>query len=888
MGEVYCARDPRLGRQVAIKVVAADGEPDRDRFRRFEDEARAVAALSHPNVLTLHDIGSHEGRPYLVLELLEGETLQQRLERGPLPLRQAVEVAVDICRGLDAAHARGLVHRDLKPGNVFLTSHGGVKILDFGLAKLTRGDVESGLSGAVAQGGNDTVTAAGIVVGTLGYLSPEQARGLGADGRSDLFALGAVLYEMVSGRRAFSGQTPADTLSAVLNAEPPPLTSPSGPVPPALERVVRECLAKDPEQRFHSAHDLALALETVLDQATSGRAETDPGDDAHPSGAAPVATPPPGPRAGRRLNPRLLVAGLVLAGVVAVLATRVSQDSAETPALHAVPLTTHADMENWPTFSPDGSHVAYQGAAADDDGAAVLVKQVGGAEALRRTFGPGLDHALSWSPDGRWIAFLRGDFPARMDPLRLLVIPPVAGAEREIARINYGVGWGARPAWTPDSQAVIVPDREGPTGPFSLYRISIDDGRRTRWTFPDAASPGEGDLDPAVSPDGTRLAFNRNGVLHLVELDDGLQPRGPPRELADLSRIADGELSGPFGLAWTANSRELVFPWGTWPDPRLYRISAEGGPIRPLGGLASGTFAPAISLVGDRLAYMEWIVRYDLWQIEVDEAKSAISEPSRLTASSRLDSNPVVSPGGERIAFHSNRAGRYGIWIASSSGEGARPLTPRCGEGDPPVPGRHFGWSPDETSIVFSARGDLFVADVASGACRSLTTGPSVDSSPAWSSDGWVYFSSSSDGVRNVRRLPAGGGPEEPVTADGGSLLAVSPDGSRVYYARDRTLWAIPAAGGEAREVVDPSVTDVEDFRGAPDYVVATKAGLFLARNRLPNRLEYLDLASGTSTLIHEHEDWILGLSASADGRRLVYSLAATGRSDLMLVESFR
>ncbi len=263
MGEVYKARDPRLGREVAIKVLPASFSSDPDRLRRFEQEARAASALNHPNILTIHDIGTHEGMPFVVSELLEGETLRARLAGGALAPRKSLGHALQIAYGLAAAHEKRIVHRDLKPENIFVTRDGRVKILDFGLAKLTQSESEGS-----AQTNLPTASAGtepGVVLGTLGYMSPEQVRGKPADARSDIFSFGAVLYEMLSGKRAFHGDSAADTMSAILMKEPPELSQANRDIPPGLERVVRHCLEKNPEERFHSAHDLAFDLEALSD-----------------------------------------------------------------------------------------------------------------------------------------------------------------------------------------------------------------------------------------------------------------------------------------------------------------------------------------------------------------------------------------------------------------------------------------------------------------------------------------------------------------------------------------------------------------------------------------------------------------------------------------------
>ncbi len=263
MGEVYRARDPRLGREVAIKVLPSSFSQDPDRLRRFEQEARAAGLLNHPNILAIYDIGTHDGSPYVVSELLEGETLRGRLAGGAFTPRKALGHALQIAYGLAAAHEKGIVHRDLKPENIFVTRDGRVKILDFGLAKLTQSESEGS-----AQTNLPTASAGtepGVVLGTLGYMSPEQVRGRPADPRSDIFFFGAILYEMLSGKRAFHGDSAADTMSAILKEDPPDLSQTNRSIPPGLERVVRHCLEKNPEQRFHSAHDLAFDLEALSD-----------------------------------------------------------------------------------------------------------------------------------------------------------------------------------------------------------------------------------------------------------------------------------------------------------------------------------------------------------------------------------------------------------------------------------------------------------------------------------------------------------------------------------------------------------------------------------------------------------------------------------------------
>ena len=366
MGEVYRARDTRLQRDVAVKVLAAGTTADADRLMRFEQEARATAALNHPNIVVVYDVGSHDGQPFLVSELLEGQTLRAVLAPGPLPIRKAIDYTGQIATGLAAAHDKGIVHRDLKPDNVFITSDGRAKILDFGIAKLLHSptDVETRATAAGAH------TDAGIVLGTSGYMSPEQIRGGAVDHRADIFALGAMLFEMLSGTRPFAAATGADAMSAVLSRDPAELVTPDGTTPPALDRLTRRCLEKAPEQRLQSARDLAFALEAIT--LGTGRAASRRHTDA-------VAAP--APPAWRERAAWLRAAGL--AAVTAVVALR--------PGPAAPPPATPA---RFTVELPFKSVTAGTGVSVSPDGTAIVAQsQVGAADRenlqLRRLDGAG-------------------------------------------------------------------------------------------------------------------------------------------------------------------------------------------------------------------------------------------------------------------------------------------------------------------------------------------------------------------------------------------------------------------------------------------------------------------------------------------------------------------
>jgi eukaryotic-like serine/threonine-protein kinase len=426
MGEVYRARDPRLDREVAITVLSPTVATDPGALARFEREAMSIAKLSHPNILAIFEFGREADIAFVVTELVDGETLRTRLDAGAIPARKAIAYALQVARGMAAAHARGIVHRDLKPENVMITRDDHVKILDFGLAK----PIDTG--GADMTRGASVATSAGTVLGTFGYMAPEQVRGQAVDHRADMFAFGAVLYEMLGGERAFRGETAADTMTAILTKDPPDLDAAGWSIAPALDRIVRRCLEKAPELRFQSANDLAFALETLSTVSTSSASAMD------------VAAPAPTRLAWLPWS----VAALAL---VAAAASWLSRGVAGTPDPlwdSFTRVTESAGEETAPSLSPDGSTVAYS--VRVNGNWDIYAQRVGGRNATPIVNDPARDEGgPAFSPDGSMIAFHESDSDGGIF---------VAGATGESVRRVTDSGF--HPAWSPDGKQIAFTTEE--------------------------------------------------------------------------------------------------------------------------------------------------------------------------------------------------------------------------------------------------------------------------------------------------------------------------------------------------------------------------------------------------------------------------------------------
>src|SRR5262245_33902718 len=501
MGEVYRARDTRLGRDVALKVLPTERSNDPERLRRFEREARAVAALDHPHILALHDLGTEDGVSYVVFELVEGQTLREKLERGALPVRKCAEWGVQICRGLAGAHARGIVHRDLKPENISITPDGRVKILDFGLAKVTGLTEPKGPENAETR----TATESGFVIGTVGYMSPEQVRGQAADARSDIFSLGAVLYEMLTGQRAFRAATPADTISAILHKDPPEMATGSGPVPPGLERLVRRCLEKDPDARFQSASDLAFALEAL---ALGSHAGTEP--------ASPTVRP-------RRLWLSVGIAAPALAAAagIGLLLARTLPDR---PLPRIQQLTFRRGTVDWARFTPDGKTIVYS-AYWDGKPPEIFTTRVESRES--RSLGLPPARLLGVSSRGELAILLTR--PGDLDVFGTGTLARVSLSGGEPRKVLDDV-WAAD--WSPDGRELAV------------LRLVFGEDYRLEYPIGHVIARNLGPSRLRISPRGDRIAMNGDQV-RIYNLTDGKVTALPVRRGG-----GSGATLPVIGLAW--------------------------------------------------------------------------------------------------------------------------------------------------------------------------------------------------------------------------------------------------------------------------------------------------------------------------------------------------
>ena len=794
MGEVYRARDTKLGRDVAIKVLPAALSENADRLNRFEQEAQAAGALNHPNILSIYHIGTHEGAPYIVSELLEGETLRERMAGGALPQRKAIDYALQIAKGLAAAHEKGIVHRDIKPDNVFITADGRVKILDFGLAKLTRIDSTASQTEVPTRKVN---TDPGTVMGTMGYMSPEQLKGQHIDHRSDIFSFGAILYEMLSGKRAFRGDSMAETMSAILREDPPDLSETNKTVSPALERVVRHCLEKNPAERFHSARDLAFAIESLSGSAiSSGQTVT------MPTVTSEIGRSESKGISGWLGNAKLawIVGAVLLFGLLATWAVLYFNRPASDT--RAVRLTfnpppelafndTHPDAV---VISPDGQRIAFTATSADGK-KMLYVRNLDSSEVKLL---PGSENALEpfWSPDSRSIAYGSDGKLKRSD---------LTGANAQVLCDSARIVGGT---WSKDGVIVFVPDYR-----TTLMQVSAQGGEPTPVNMKIEGKDLEHRF-PYFLPDGRHFLFFRQkgiwaGSLDSPEIkqivaDTGVGLYAPPGWLIFLRNdtvmaqafdagklalsgepipIITGAKNLPGSRRFSVSENGILVWQGQWQrDYQLVWYDREGKqtgvidvPIKVSVGQS-----PMLSPDGKRLVVRR-VMGSDgpgsnLWVRDLDKG-------TELRITSTFSQMPVWSPDGSRITY--NNGNNIAVKAANGSGD-AEILLPRTAF--------TAAWSPDGRFIIFMERGvktrmDLWALPMFGDRKEyPLSNSPFDEQDPQLSPDGrWLAYTSDETGkyeiyVQSFSADGKLGADKKRVSTSGGRLPVWRRDGSELFF----------------------------------------------------------------------------------------------------------
>lgn len=790
MGEVYRARDTRLLRDVALKVLPSSFTSDPDRLRRFEQEARAVAALNHPNIVSVYDVGNANGVHFIVSELLEGETLRLRITPSGMPARKAIELAVQLASGLATAHEQGIVHRDLKPENVFVTRNGRLKILDFGLAKLRRPRelVET------IDGLTEAKTSVGQVLGTAGYMSPEQVKGEAVDHRSDIFSFGSILYEMLNGQRAFKRSTGAETMAAILNDDPPEFSRQSGPVAPALERIVRHCMEKQPGQRFQSAHDIAFDLETL-----SGIAST-------PATAASVT------ERKLRLGPAAVAAFAVLALVVGLVAVWLRQTpTAIHPKLHRI---TFRRGTIWNArFTPDGNLI-YGGAW---EGRPIELFTTQSASTESRALGMPATDILAISASGE-LAVSTGRHAAEgFESTGMLARSPQGGgAPRDIAD---GVEFAD---WSPDGTTLAVVRRVG-----GKVRLEYPLGKVLYETAGWASHP-------RISPDGKLVAF----IDHTYSRDDA--GAIATVDQAGNKKILTGDFVSAQGLAWWPSGNEVWFTGTTSGSSRELRAVTLSGKER-LVYLGTGTLTLQDIAKDGRVLFSRDDLRAGVVGLAPGETKERDLSWHDWTIPRD------ISDDGKLISFDETgeAGGETGaLYVRSTDGSPAV----RLGDGRSP------SLSPDGKWVLAlspAARRGLIELPTGAGESRTIPTGEvQVHQAFFFPDERHILALGNVTGGHGLRLWvgDAAGGAPQPISPEGvavGYRTCISPDG-KLVAARDPEgkITIYPVSGGEPLRVPNTQPREIP-VQWAPDG-----KALLVGTSEIPMNVFVIDLATGQRRLL--------------------------------------
>ncbi len=828
MGEVYRARDTRLNRTVAIKVLPPH-LADRSELReRFEREARTIASLNHPHICTLFDIGQQDGVDYLVMEYLEGETLAHRLQKGPLPLEQVFQYAIEISDALDKAHRKGVTHRDLKPGNVMLTKTG-TKLLDFGLAKLKQQVAPANVQLSELPTASDPLTAHGAIVGTLQYMAPEQLEGKEVDARTDIFAFGVVVYEMATGKKAFEGKSQASVIGAILKDDPPPISSLQPMTPPALDRVVKRCLAKEPEERCQSAKDLTDELKWMAEggsQVTFARTAAAKGI--------------------RALGRRALILGLgalLFGAAIASLAVwNLKPAPGPAPQLESrftitlPPGQQLAGLDNGPAvgLSPDGTHLAY---AARQGATQQLYQRA--MDSLEAKPIPGTEGAVNpfFSPDGQWVGFFAGQ------KLKKVSVNGGAALTLSDAVYSYGASWGSQGmiAFAPTTAGALQQVPEAGGAPQQLTRLEKGQSSQ-RW--PEFLPGGKAVLFAAsaitaswnngqVAAQSLGASERRNLIQggthpryatsgHLVYAQAGnlmAVPFDPQRltvtgtAVPVVEGVVQSPVSGAAQYSFSSTGSLVYIPGGVQSaQSRLVWVTRSGAE-QPMAAPVRTYQFPRLSPNGRQVGVAIAEQETQIWLYDLSRETM-----SRFTFEGNTNGNPTWTPDGKRIAFESNREGAVNLfWQLADGSGGLERLTTSENFHAP------SSWSSDAQLLAFIEANpttgyDIWVLRMSDRKALPFLQTPFLESAPRFSPDRrWLAYISDESGHREIYAQPyPGPGGKWQISTEGGTEPVWNPNGRELFYRSGDKMMAVEITEQPSFSVGRPKVLFEGPYQPTP------------------------------------------------------------------------
>lgn len=871
MGAVWKARDEKLGRTVALKFLSKADSPDGK--ARFTQEARAASSLSHPGIVTIFDIFEHGDQACIAMEFVDGRTLSQVIPAGGLPVREVIRLGTQIADALSAAHRAGVIHRDIKPGNIIVTPDGRAKLLDFGLAKLA--EIAAAPNDATQTAG-DVRTSEGSILGTVNYMSPEQAQGKPVDPRTDIFSLGAVLYEMATGAKAFQGDTTVSTITAILRDEPKPVPVESSGVSKDVARVISQCMRKETDRRFQTALDVRNALEQLHEEIKSGAPVS-----AIQVAPSPLPSPAPRPR-----RPWMLpaAAGLVVLAGLGVWTLMRRPDAPVQPMDSIVVRPFGANLTGAKAgfgFSPDGNAIvmAWDGGQLGAPTSIYATLLDSGRPLRLTTSSRSRDVGPFYASDGRKVFFTRflDQGPATFS------VPALGGDETRVAD-GFGEAVSQDGQWLVVSRLVVAGSTPAASGTFV---VRLSDGQE-RQLLPPSADFNLGGFD--FSPDGKWIYFSQGQV--------GAPPRamrvpfaGGQPEAVDLPAI-ESEVAQILEVSFFGRNVGMVVLVldKAANSPRTYLMKTDG--TRPLllpASVPTGAISPdgrrAISGVGYGIS--------PLYRAPAFPARGQAVAPEKALDTPRAETTPRFSPDGSRVVVSSMRSGRSMLWLWNAALTDGKPIFDQASStsGSP-------NWSPDGRWIAFDARvktnvPDIWIVPSSGGTAMQLTDDPAEDNTPCFDATSeWVYFTSSRDGDQQLYKVARTGGPQSRVTKGGGFNCQVSPDGKFIYYLQGRErggLWRQELATGQ-EEAVLPEYRN-RNFRVLADGIylldVDTNASSGAA-NRPGTAKFYRFAAKKIETLGFTTPRPIngFGIDLSPDRKWVYFSMIDAQATDLQLVEN--